>query len=525
MQFRWCTRWLIPVVALAAGSLFGAAPQSEMTFPHIVAGGGVVMEILLTNSSNQTESGTMSFFDDSGVPLTLEIEGTEASQFQFTLSAGGALHWITDADGPLRSGYARIATADGSSRLSGSIIFRLGGSEVSIPNIEPATAQHSFAEFSDTEDTGAAFANLNDVPIELELSLLDSTGRQSASRTITLEPGEKQAVFISQLFEGLAPGFEGTLHARSDQTFAMLGLRQKEDGTLATLAGSRNAFQASISGSELIFALDTGIDLTTGEFSQQELDEMTVFQLTGDQTARQSSRIRLRNPRSGEAVTVHLHLLNDQCREVLDYLVVIPCQQELVFDPFDVEIPGTTFSTPNLLFGSDGGTVDELSSFPISGAAFGSGHFLLIATAVGVSLNGDNSPDLRFPNGISPVGTCDITPLNTGSQPALSEFNVSICNARPMSFDDLTGVQLDGSDDGCVGPVVSADAALRQASGFTRTLTVPEGSPLECHVLPQPTSCGLLTAIEDLGRAECGSGSAGATVVVSFGEPLFTLLP
>ena len=62
--------------------------------------------------------------------------------------------------------------------------------------------------------------------------------------TIDLLSGQQLPRFINQIFDGIDLNFQGSIHARSDDEFSMIGLRQKTNGSLAVLSGSSTAFPA-----------------------------------------------------------------------------------------------------------------------------------------------------------------------------------------------------------------------------------------------------------------------------------------
>ena len=48
-----------------------------------------------------------------------------------------------------------------------------------------------------------------------------------------------------------------------------------------------------------------------------------------------------RTPTRPKSVTVHFRYFNDNCEDILDFLVVVTCNDTLLFDPFNFVIPFT----------------------------------------------------------------------------------------------------------------------------------------------------------------------------------------
>ena len=88
--------------------------------------------------------------------------------------------------------------------------------------------------------------------------------------------------------------------------------------------------------------------------------------------------ITITNTHPTQAVTVHFRYFNDECLDVLDFLVLLTCNDTLIFNPFDFNIPGTSFNTQTRIFWP---AVGLFTSIPARD--FASGRFLIFATAAG----------------------------------------------------------------------------------------------------------------------------------------------
>ena len=64
--------------------------------------------VQLQNVFGQPIHVRMAFFNQSGEPLALKLDGQETSQIEFELPLRGHRRFQTSGDGPLKLGYARI---------------------------------------------------------------------------------------------------------------------------------------------------------------------------------------------------------------------------------------------------------------------------------------------------------------------------------------------------------------------------------------------------------------------------------
>ena len=223
-----------------------AQSEPDLTFPQIADGGGISVEILLTNPSLQKATGTIIFRDSGGQPLFLVIGGQPSSSVPYSIEAGSVLRIQSAGSGETKVGYATVVSNEPDSQVTGTIVFTLGGKEVSVTGSPLSAQYHVFVEKNSLANSGVALANPSDKEVNISLFLLDQARQSSREIVLELPPAQHTARFIDELFGLGNTDFIGSLHARSDDPFAMLGLRQRPDGSLATLAGSTTAFPAGI---------------------------------------------------------------------------------------------------------------------------------------------------------------------------------------------------------------------------------------------------------------------------------------
>ncbi len=156
--------------------------------------------------------------------------------------------------------------------------------------------------------------------------------------------------------------------------------------------------------------------------------------------------ISITNTHPTAAVTVHFRYFNDECIDVLDFLVLLTCNDTLIFDPFNFNIPGTNFNSRTRIFGPAQGLFG-----PIRAADFASGRFLIFATAAGTSYEPqnlmvhDDNAELRFPSEFDGVIADDNHCTNLtddtyfGLNDGLRADNLHVFNSSAVAFNYLIG--------------------------------------------------------------------------------------
>lgn len=211
----------------------------DILLPHVAAGGGYRSVIHINDpiglSARDLE---VSFFDDTGSPLALSIDGgAPAASSRITLARFGEKSLILTADAAsVRTGWARIA-CDRGAKLGASLrfLYSTGGTSWSdAVGIAPSGVQRVWyvaVDRSASEQyTGVAAANPNSYSIEVEFNLYQGPNRVSGTTAVrkTLPPLGHLAIFTHELFpvnfSGLATlevyGVQGSLAAAALQADA-----------------------------------------------------------------------------------------------------------------------------------------------------------------------------------------------------------------------------------------------------------------------------------------------------------------
>ena len=205
-------------------------------------------------------------------------------------------------------------------------------------------------------------------------------------------------------------------------------------------------------GSQLLFLLDTGVDATglepTSRLSENGITA-PVF----------TNFISITNVNPTDAVTVHFRYFNEDCTDLLDFLVVLTCNDTMLIDPFNYTIPGSTTNVSQRFFGAPG-----VFPEPIPATLFGTGRFALFVQASGAVGNAsgdgrdtdnafggpedlDKFADWLFPARLTPDGLLDecwavdedtIGTVSAGGS-SVNNDNLNVFNASAISFNYLTG--------------------------------------------------------------------------------------
>ncbi len=495
----------------------GCLPQQQpvLIFPQIVSGGGFSSELILTNPESSPDLGTVAFFNNDGSEMELLIDGERLSRIHYDLAPGGTRKLEPVGEGKLRAGYAVVLSDLPDSRLSGSLIYLWGGQEVSVPGSPLSKEYHVFTEQSQQTSTGLAIVNAGQSPLHVQLTLLDEKGEFFEEEQIRLQGAEQKAEMLGNLFPETLGAFKGSLHARADDNLALIGLRLR-GSSLAALNSAPSAFPSN--GSQILYLLDTGLDLTSMGFSEEELESSTVQQLTGLTGSPSLHLLELINTHSSQGVTLIFRYFNEVCQNVLQFLVVLNCGQRMDFDPFDLNVPETGHTTRETFFG------DGSATAAMTGSQFGSGRFVLSVTAVGHSVNADEQADILFPRELEAEFACDPQLGQVGAAPGIRNSNLRPCNARYMSFDYLSGRQLFSTSSNCRGPLAVADEQMLAVTRQARQVVADSDAGQQCLVPPVPSACPMAEALSRLGSAHCQGRPVGPTAIVKIPQPTFTLL-
>ncbi|HSR68947.1 MAG TPA: hypothetical protein VLU25_13500 [Acidobacteriota bacterium] len=217
-------------------------------------------------------------------------------------------------------------------------------------------------------------------------------------------------------------------------------------------------------GSQLLFLLDTGI--RPSEINPDFVPTLTVTENFGLEAPLWTNFIAITNTNPTDAVTLHFRYFDESCDDVVDFLVLLTCNDTMLINPFDYTIPGTEVNVSDFFFGTP-----PQDPTPLSTARFGEGRFLLFVTASGDAGNdsgdgNDTSPagdrgdfddpedldefaDWLYPFELTPDDLEDdcvgVDPDKIGVRAGVNDDNLNIFNASAISFNYLNGFHTIGA--------------------------------------------------------------------------------
>jgi pseudomonalisin len=233
--------------------LFTTTPVADLTqflnnspvyFPEFLDGGGYTTSLLLLNTSNRIESGTLQILDNNGIPMIVnQVGGRADSSFKYFIQPNGAFRFQTDGSpADVKVGWVRVTPDAGNPAPVGSGVFDYNPgsilvSESGIPMAASTTHARVYVDLSGNHNTGLAIANLTGAAAAISVNAFQSDGttRVGASQgALQLAGNGHDARFADQFISGLPAASRGVLEISSTTPFAAI--------TLRTLYNERNEF-------------------------------------------------------------------------------------------------------------------------------------------------------------------------------------------------------------------------------------------------------------------------------------------
>lgn len=204
-------------------------------FPQFADGGGYTSSLILLNTSTNTETGTLQFLDNNGLPLVVDrVNDTADSSFNYSIPPGGVFLLRTDGSpAQPRVGWVRLTPSDGTKTPVGSGIFSLNSSdalvsESGIPATASTTHAHVYVDLSENHNTGLAISNVDTIGASIRINAFQKDGITAMGTSkgpLQLPSGGHAAMFVDELFSDLPAGFTGVLDITSSTPFAALTIR------------------------------------------------------------------------------------------------------------------------------------------------------------------------------------------------------------------------------------------------------------------------------------------------------------
>ena len=172
--------------------LFTTTPIADLTkpatsgaifFPQFADGGGYTTSLVLLNTSNGIETGTLQILDDNGNPLVVnQVGGTTGSTFRYSIPTGGAVRFQTDGfPATTKVGWAQLTPDAGTSTPVGAGVFGYNPgnflvTESGIPATVSTTHARIYVDLSGGHNTGLAIANPADTNASIAITAYQSDG-------------------------------------------------------------------------------------------------------------------------------------------------------------------------------------------------------------------------------------------------------------------------------------------------------------------------------------------------------------
>jgi hypothetical protein len=228
--------------------LSNAPATDSLDFPQVADGGGYQTTLVLMNTSDSVETGSIRLRNDRGAAMPARIGGSEmsSSQLSYQIPSKGALRLQTDGSpSDVTAGWAQLVPASGSTPVAAGIIdFTLNGiltTESGVSSSTPTTHARIYIDQSSGHDTGLAITAADSAALDVTLQAYGTDGITAAgdgSGTINLAGYGHRAAFVDELISGLPDNFTGVLDIHAPTPFAVLTLRslvnERSDYLIAT---------------------------------------------------------------------------------------------------------------------------------------------------------------------------------------------------------------------------------------------------------------------------------------------------
>ena len=190
--------------------------------------------LVVSNLSATTADGELRLFDTTGAPLSLDLSGTTASVFPFSIEPFGSSTFNSSGVGPMVSvGYACI---EANAPVDSTAIFRIldaEGNATSEAGIGGSTGRYISVgvvqrRIDGDLNSGIAAVNISSKANNSNIRLLDGKGVEIASDldVLDLEGGQQKARFLNEIFPDVpAQDLDGTLVITSDKPLVVAILR------------------------------------------------------------------------------------------------------------------------------------------------------------------------------------------------------------------------------------------------------------------------------------------------------------
>jgi len=207
-------------------------PTNEIFMAQMANGLGQTTLVMLANPSSKPVEAVVDFFGEDGSPVAVPLEtfGSE-SQVELLIPANSSVGIQTlDEGGSLISGWVRVLS-DAPLRGMTDFQFTEGDEimrEAGVADALPIGSANVFINVGDGFNAGVAIANPTEQDAEVTFRLLNSSGNEVGSDTVTVGAGGHMAQFVNEVFKDeVGTAFKGTLVIESDVPVVLTAIRTK----------------------------------------------------------------------------------------------------------------------------------------------------------------------------------------------------------------------------------------------------------------------------------------------------------
>lgn len=224
---------------LLSGSIEVYAPVEELYFAQMADGLGTSTLFTVINLSPVPANTQIEFFDDSGSPLPVEVEGVAGlvTSVEFGIEAArskkvqtlGTSAFATGGWARLTSTQPTRGTAVFQYSTEGTVLYEAGVADSPPTDEGRLFVSRSLDATGALLDTGIAIANPGDETANVRVTYRRRVPSESTFiANLTLDPGTHIARFLGEFFPvAAAPNTEGTLIVTSNVPVVMTALRTK----------------------------------------------------------------------------------------------------------------------------------------------------------------------------------------------------------------------------------------------------------------------------------------------------------
>lgn len=251
---------LVIVGPLVMTAIFAGLPSRVHEFAHVAEGGDAALwmrsSIFVRNHSMQEASIAVNFFDDSGTPWEVRINGETASTHAAKIPADGMVKLMTAGQGvELKAGWATLS-AD--REVSAQIFFEIysGGRLTTQAAVDPVGSLHSVEVFVDIDTaagqrTGLAVASLTSVgQVHVTVTLTDENGGNVWAGDFAVPPSGHVAQYVDEIIKDTElQQYRGIVSLESDGPITVTALQQT-GLIIGTLSPLRRTLAARFGGGQ-----------------------------------------------------------------------------------------------------------------------------------------------------------------------------------------------------------------------------------------------------------------------------------